>query len=75
VAYDLLGKDYVPPDLRGKLTGQAKYAEDFRAEGMVFCRLLTSSVPHGRIVRLDTTAALAMDGVVGILTADEVRRC
>jgi CO/xanthine dehydrogenase Mo-binding subunit len=72
VAYNLLGKDFVPPDLRGKLTGQAKYAEDFRAEGMVFCRLLTSSVPHGRIVRLDTAAALAMEGVVGILTADEV---
>ncbi|MFL2546406.1 MAG: xanthine dehydrogenase family protein molybdopterin-binding subunit [Candidatus Rariloculaceae bacterium] len=72
MTYELLGKDFVPPDLRGKVTGQAKYAEDFRAEGMVFCRLLTSSVPHGRVARLDTSAALAMEGVVGILTADEV---
>ena len=72
MAYTLLGKDFVPPDVRGKITGQAKYAEDFRAEGMVFCRLLTSTVPHGRVIRLDTSAALAMEGVVGILTADEV---
>ena len=37
----LIGKDFTPPDVRGKVTGSAKYAEDFRAEGMLFCRLLT----------------------------------
>jgi len=36
MAYDLLGKNFVPPDVHGKVTGKAKYAEDFRAEGM--CR-------------------------------------
>ena len=72
MAYNLLGKDFVPPDLRGKLTGQAKYAEDFRADGLVFCRLLTSSMPHARVRNIDASAALALEGVVGILTADEV---
>lgn len=72
VAYDLLGKDFVPPDLRGKVTGQAKYAEDYRAEGLVFCRLITSPVPHARVTSIDATEALAMEGVVGILTADDV---
>ena len=72
MAYNLIGRDFEPPDLRGKLTGQAKYAEDYRAEGLVFCRLLTSPVPHARVRNLDVSAALAMDGVVGILTADEV---
>ncbi len=42
MAYDLLGKNFVPPDVHGKVTGKAKYAEDFRAEGMVFCKLLLS---------------------------------
>lgn len=68
----LIGKNFTPPDIRGKVTGQAKYAEDFRAEGMLFCRLLTSPMPHGRVRSLDTSAALAMDGVVAILTADDV---
>ncbi len=68
----LIGKDFTPPDIRAKVTGKAKYAEDFRAEGMLFCRLLTSPMPHGRVRSLDTSEALAMEGVVAILTADDV---
>jgi xanthine dehydrogenase molybdenum-binding subunit len=72
MAYNLLGKDFVPPDVRGKVTGAAKYAEDFRVDGMVHCRLLLSPMPHARVRRLDTSRALAMEGVHGVLTADEV---
>ena len=68
----LLGKNFTPPDVYGKVTGKAKYAEDFRAEGMLFCRLLTSPMPHGRVRTIDASAALAMEGVVAILTADEL---
>jgi len=72
MAYALLGNDFIPPDLRGKVTGRAKYAEDFRAEGMLFCRLLGSPMPHARVVSIDTSEALAMAGVVAVLTADDV---
>ncbi len=72
MAFSLLGNDFVPPDLRGKVNGQAKYAEDFRAEGMLFCRLLTSPVPHARVANIDTSEALAMEGVYAVLTADDV---
>ncbi len=71
MAYTLLGHDFTPPDLIAKVTGRAKYAEDFRADGMLFCRLLTSTMPHAR-VKIDATEALAMDGVVAVLTADDV---
>ena len=47
--YKLIGKDYATPDLMAKVTGTSKYAEDFRAEGMLFCRLVLSPMPHGRI--------------------------
>jgi CO/xanthine dehydrogenase Mo-binding subunit len=72
MAYDLLGKNFVPPDVHGKVTGKAKYAEDFRAEGMVFCKLMLSPMPHARVRSLDTSAALALPGVHGILTAADV---
>ncbi len=72
MAYDLLGNDFTPPDIRGKVTGRARYAEDFRVDGMVYCRLLTSPMPHARVRNIDASRALAMDGVLGILTADEV---
>ena len=70
--YKLIGKDYSTPDLVAKVTGRAKYAEDFRAEGMLFTKLLLSPMPHGRVRNLDTSAAMAMPGVEAILTADEL---
>ena len=72
MAEKLIGQDIAPPDLRAKITGRAKYAEDFKADGMVFAKLLLSPMPHCRVLRIDASAALAMDGVIGILTADEV---
>jgi CO/xanthine dehydrogenase Mo-binding subunit len=72
MSYDLLGKNFTPPDVRAKVTGKAKYAEDFRAEGMVFARMLTSPMPHARVVSIDASEALAMDGVLGVLTPDDV---
>jgi xanthine dehydrogenase molybdenum-binding subunit len=72
MAYDLLGKNFVPPDVHGKVTGKAKYAEDFRAEGMVFCKLLLSPMPHARVRNVDASAALALPGVHGILRAADV---
>ena len=70
--YKLIGKNYQTPDLYAKVTGRAKYAEDHRAEGMVFCKLLVSPMPHARVRSLDTSAAEALPGFEGILTADEI---
>ena len=72
MTYKLLGKNFTPPDVMAKVTGQAKYAEDFRADGMVFCRLLTSPMPHALVRSIDVSAALSMPGVVGVLLPDEV---
>src|SRR5580704_18038747 len=70
--HKLIGKNYQTLDLYAKVTGRSKYAEDYRAEGMLFCKLLLSPVPHGRVKSIDTSAALAMPGVKGILTADDL---
>ena len=70
--FKLLGHNYQTPDLVAKVTGKAKYAEDYRAEGMVFIKLMPSPRPHARIRNIDASAALAMPGVHGILTADDL---
>jgi xanthine dehydrogenase molybdenum-binding subunit len=72
MASKLIGQNYTTPDLVAKVTGRARYAEDFRADGMLFCKLLLSPMPHGRIKHIDTSRALAMPGVKGILTADDL---
>src|ERR1019366_7008947 len=68
----LIGKDYPTADLYAKVTGKAKYAEDYRAEGMLFCKLLLSPLPHARVKGIDASGALAMPGVKAILTADDL---
>jgi xanthine dehydrogenase molybdenum-binding subunit len=68
----LAGHDYTTPDLIAKVTGRAKYAEDYRADGMLFTKLLLSPMPHARVRRVDTSAARAMPGVKAILTADDL---
>ena len=70
--HKLIGKNYVTADLYAKVTGKAKYAEDFRAEGMLFCKLLLSPLPHARVKHIDARVALAMPGVKAILTAEDL---
>lgn len=55
-----------------KVTGEAKYAVDQSLPGMLFGRLLHSSRPHARIVRMDTSAAVALPGVHVVLTGADV---
>jgi len=70
--YKVIGKNYATGDLYAKVTGRAKYAEDYRADGMLFCKLALSPMPHARVRKIDARAALAMPGVKAILTADEL---
>lgn len=70
--YKYIGHNYTTPDLVAKVTGRAKYAEDFKADGMLFAKLLLSPMPHARVLRIDASAALAMPGVKAIVTADDL---
>jgi xanthine dehydrogenase molybdenum-binding subunit len=72
MAGKLIGHDYTTPDLVAKVTGKAKYAEDYRVDGMLFCKLLLSPYPHARVKRVDASQALAMPGVKGMLTAEDL---
>src|SRR5882757_5996128 len=72
MAEKLVGKDFTPVDVVAKVTGRAKYAEDFRAERMAFCKTLSSPIPHARIRNIDVSAATKVPGFLGILTADDV---
>jgi CO/xanthine dehydrogenase Mo-binding subunit len=68
----LVGQNYQTPDILAKVTGRAKYAEDFRVDGMLYAKLLLSPLPHARVRSVDTSAAEAMPGVRAILRASEL---
>jgi xanthine dehydrogenase YagR molybdenum-binding subunit len=51
-----------------KVTGAAKYAGEFNTAGLAYGSVVESSIPKGRILRIDTSDALRVDGVLDILT-------
>ena len=71
MAYKLIGKNFTPPDLEAKVVGSAKYAEDFRADGMAHIKFYGSPMPHGRVKSIDLSEA---EKVPGFLTALVPRR-
>ena len=68
----IVGK-YVPRvDALDKVLGRAKYADDIWFEGMLYAKVLRSKHPHARILKVDTSKAVQLEGVVAILTARDV---
>ncbi|MDF1716327.1 MAG: xanthine dehydrogenase family protein molybdopterin-binding subunit [Antarcticimicrobium sp.] len=56
------------PDGFDKVTGRAKFGADATAPGMLFAAIKRSPHAHARILRIDTTKALAMEGVKAVVT-------
>ncbi|MFL5431429.1 MAG: xanthine dehydrogenase family protein molybdopterin-binding subunit [Myxococcales bacterium] len=69
--FNVLGKPLRRVDAFGKVTGDTRFADDFAMPGMLHMKLLRSTVPHARIVSIDATKALAMEGVRAVLTGKD----
>lgn len=52
--------------------GEGLYVDDYKIEGMLHMTLVRSPYAHARIVRIDTSKAEALDGVVCTLTGAEI---
>jgi CO/xanthine dehydrogenase Mo-binding subunit len=55
-------------DADGKVTGKARYASDYKPTGMLYGKIVRSDRPAARIVKLDTSAAEALPGVLAVLS-------
>lgn len=66
-----LGKNTVRKEAKDKVTGAAKYTNDFTDSPMLYARLLTSVHAHAQIVSIDTSKASAMPGVKAVITAKD----
>jgi CO/xanthine dehydrogenase Mo-binding subunit len=56
-----------------KVTGRAEYVHNLRLPGMLYGKIFRSTVAHGRLKRIDTSAARAMPGVHSVVTGAEVK--
>jgi xanthine dehydrogenase molybdenum-binding subunit len=68
----VVGKPLPRPDAVAKVTGAAKYTDDYIFPGMLYARTLRAGVAHARITRIDTARAKALPGVVAVLTHEDV---
>ena len=59
-------------DGRAKVTGQTRFADDIFLPRMAHCKLLRSPHPHARILKIDTTRAMAHPGVYLVLTGKDL---
>jgi CO/xanthine dehydrogenase Mo-binding subunit len=68
----IVGAPVAQVTAREKVLGRALYAGDLKRAGMLHARVLRCPLPHARIRRIDTTAAAALPGVMGVFTGDDV---
>ncbi len=64
----VIGKPIPRVDGPAKVTGGATYAAEFDVPGLCHAAVVASTVPRGRIMRIDTSAAEAAPGVLAVLT-------
>src|SRR5690242_21124018 len=55
-----------------KVTGRAEYVHNLRLPGMLYGKIFRSTVAHGRIKSIDTSAAESVPGVHRVVTAGDV---
>jgi xanthine dehydrogenase molybdenum-binding subunit len=67
-----VGKALPNPDALAKITGKARFTDDYRFPGMLHARTLRAGIPHARILSIDTAAARALAGVHAVLTHEDV---
>src|SRR5205085_3965360 len=70
--FKVIGKPYRKVDARAKCIGQTRFADDIVLPRMLFAKLLRSHVPHAIIKSIDVSRALALPGVIAVITGKEM---
>ncbi len=69
---EVISRSVPPVEVVEKVTGRAKFTDDYTFPGMVYGRTLRSPHPHARILSIDTRRAKALPGVLAVLTHEDV---
>src|SRR5579864_2393178 len=69
--FSIIGKRTAMVDAAEKTTGAGKYTDDLAVPGMLIGKILHSPYPHARVKRIDSSRALALAGVVAVVTGQD----
>ena len=67
-----IGKPTIRYDGPAKVMGKGKYTADVNLPGMLYGRMVDATVPHGRIISVDTSAAEKLPGVRAVYVIEHV---
>ncbi|MBI4233284.1 MAG: xanthine dehydrogenase family protein molybdopterin-binding subunit [Chloroflexi bacterium] len=70
--FNLIGKRIPKLDAVEKVTGRLRYVADLRMAGMLYGKLVHSPYPHARILKIDTSAAEQLPGVMAVITGKDM---
>lgn len=68
----VVGRIFQRPDSIDKVTGKALFTDDYIFPDMLYARTLRAGVPHAVLGKLDTHKAKQLEGVIAVLTAEDV---
>ncbi|HUZ75336.1 MAG TPA: xanthine dehydrogenase family protein molybdopterin-binding subunit [Stellaceae bacterium] len=68
-----VGRSIPRLEARAKVTGRVEYVHHLRLPGMLYGKIFRSTVPHGRIKRIDVSAASALAGVHRVVTCADIK--
>ncbi|MCP4713506.1 MAG: xanthine dehydrogenase family protein molybdopterin-binding subunit, partial [Deltaproteobacteria bacterium] len=64
----VVGKRQPKLDAPLKVTGRSLFTDDIRLPGMLYAKIVRSTIPHGKITDIDTSRAAQLPGVKAIIT-------
>jgi CO/xanthine dehydrogenase Mo-binding subunit len=69
-----VGRSIPRVEARAKVTGRAEYIHHFSLPHMLYGKVLRSTLAHGRITKIDTSAAKSLAGVHSVVTAADIMK-
>jgi CO/xanthine dehydrogenase Mo-binding subunit len=69
-----VGRSLPRLEAQAKVSGRAEYVHNLHLPGMLYGKIVRSSIAHGRIRKIDVSAAQAVEGVHRVLTSEDVKK-
>src|SRR5437763_16563885 len=67
-----IGASVVRKEDRRFTTGKGRYVDDIKLQGMTHAHFIRSPHAHAKVKSIDSSAAMKMPGVVGVLTGQQI---
>jgi 4-hydroxybenzoyl-CoA reductase alpha subunit len=68
----VIGKPLRKVDAMAKCAGETVYADDLNLPRTIHAKLLRSPHPHARVLSINPARALALEGVIAVITGEEM---